>query len=598
MLFPKKGKIKKHKIASFDVETADIDNNFYMVGLYYDDIYKVFYNIDSFYNYLKSNLKGYWVIATNLAFDLTSCFFNSKYWTEFDIIENSGFMLLASSNTLNIKFLDTLNWHKAGVEELGKIVNIQKLPHPEFLGKRKPENNKERVELINYNKQDCEITYRFSLWMQDQINSMGGELKITLASTSMDLWRRKYQSNVIVKEDFIIKDKDIKNKIFNAYYGGRTECLKRGYFEDLYYYDFNSLYPSVMINKLPLPNSVTYHKKGSISDIYSKEGVSFVSIEHLTDELPLLPYRHDGKLTFPTGKLKGWWTHLEIRKAIENGYLLHDVYETISYSISFFPFRSYIENLYSLRLKAKEEKSSTQLIYKLLMNSLYGKFGERKHNVIDHFDLSMMSQKEKDQLNSNHIKSVSFNEDGKGYATWEEECNSAHVFPILPVYITAMGRIKLWEKARTLDPIYMDTDSIVTKEKLAYSNKLGDIDMEHYIDKAIFIKPKMYYFIDGDKEVIRLKGVPHVTKKQFLEVLEGSKISYNKFVKLKEGIRRNLKVNSIIGIDKDISLEDTKRIWKYPFSLEAQDSMPINIIEEDNYEIRQCVLLHEVNASY
>jgi len=599
-LLPLKKKFKTHKLASFDVETADETNDFYMVGIYSDKGYRAFYDQKEAYEYLRTRLKGYWVIATNLGFDITSLFFNTEYWNEFDIISNGGFMLSAKNSKLGIQFLDTLNWHKASVAQLGKIINMPKLDHPSFLGKRKPLNPCEEKTLRDYNKRDCEISYYFSLWLQEQINKIGGELKITIASTALDIWKRKFNKKVLVKEDRIFKKRGIetnlRNKIFNAYYGGRTETLQRGYYEDLYYYDFNSLYPSVMVNKLPLPNSVCYHKEGSIKDLYHREGVSFVTIEHVTDELPLLPYRYNGKLTFPTGKITGWWTHLEIRKAVENGYILHDVKETISYSLGFYPFNEYVNIFYDKRLEAKKKGDSSQLIYKILMNSLYGKFGERKHKIVKHFDFKTVSDKELKEIRSHHESELSINDDGKGYFTYEEECNSAHVFPILPVYITAMARIKLWEKARTLDPLYMDTDSIVTKQKLPSSNKLGELELEHKIDKAIFIKPKMYYFKDGEEEIIRMKGVPHATKKQFKQVLDKDSIEYTKFVKLKEGIRRNLKVNSILKMTKSLDLEDNKREWITPFSLIPEKSKPLKIKEEKQDE-KHTILLHEITVT-
>lgn len=170
---PKK-KGKKFKIASFDVETADTDNNFYMVGLYYDGRYEAFYDVDSFYNFIRTRLRDYMLVATNLGFDLTSCFLNTKYWNEFEIISNGGYMLMGTNNILGIKFIDTLNWHKASVKELGRIVKMPKLPSPLYLGKRVPQTPMEEKELRDYNKRDCEISYFFSLWFQEQILTLGG----------------------------------------------------------------------------------------------------------------------------------------------------------------------------------------------------------------------------------------------------------------------------------------------------------------------------------------------------------------------------------------------------------------------------------------
>jgi len=215
------------------------------------------------------------------------------------------------------------------------------------------------------------------------------------------------------------------------------------------------------------------------------------------------------------------------------------------------------------------------------MNSLYGKFGERKHNVTKHFDMKTISKKELDKIKEEHFdKTFTINDEGKAYFSYEEECNSSHVFPILPVYITALARIKLWKVARLHEPVYMDTDSIITKDTLKFGKELGELDYEHHIDEGIFIKPKMYFFRDGEETVVRMKGVPHATKQQFLDVISGEKVSYLKFVKLKEGIRRNMNVNSVYEMEKLMTLEDNKRIWKGSFSLEQQESIAIRIERE------------------
>ena len=76
---------------------------------------------------------------------------------------------------------------------------------------------------------------------------------------------------------------------FNGYYGGNTHAYGRGLFKNYYYYDFNSLYPSVMINKYPDPNSLRITKKNDTGYIDQFEGVSNVDI--------YCPYMHSNEIT-------------------------------------------------------------------------------------------------------------------------------------------------------------------------------------------------------------------------------------------------------------------------------------------------------------
>ena len=78
---------------------------------------------------------------------------------------------------------------------------------------------------------------------------------------------------------------------------------------------------------------------------------------------------------------------------------------------------------------------------------------------------------------------------------------------------------------------------------------------------------------------MKLKGVPRITLTEFKEVLKGQCVRYKKFTKLKESIRRNFKVNSIIEIVKNINLEDNKRVWNQKFSMLLQNSKPLEVSE-------------------
>ena len=167
--------------------------------------------------------------------------------------------------------------------------------------------------------------------------------------------------------------------LFKAYYGGRTETLKRGEVSDLNYYDINSLYPSVMHGCLyPDPNTMRITHKNSRKYIDMYDGVSSVEI-HCPDSIkvPLLPYRYDNKLYFPRGTFKGWYSHVELRKAMDLGYILKHVEKTYYYKESCCPFVDYVSDIYAKRMKYKSEGSVMQLIAKLFLNSLYGKFGQK-----------------------------------------------------------------------------------------------------------------------------------------------------------------------------------------------------------------------------
>jgi hypothetical protein len=88
--------------------------------------------------------------------------------------------------------------------------------------------------------------------------------------------------------------KDIKN----AYYGGRTEVLKT-YGEDLYLYDVNSLYPSVMLKDMPIGNMI----KSTDTNLDNYFGFCYATVEvPENNHNPILPFRDEfGNIYNPVG---------------------------------------------------------------------------------------------------------------------------------------------------------------------------------------------------------------------------------------------------------------------------------------------------------
>lgn len=138
--------------------------------------------------------------------------------------------------------------------------------------------------------------------------------------------------------------------------------------------------------------------------------------------------------------------------------------------------------------------------------------------------------------------------------------------PIISLYITSYARDLLYESfiKNNEDKIYyFDTDSGITEKEIKVSKELGGIKKEYNIKELILIKPKQYFLRnDKDKEIIRFKGIPHkyISKCDFINIAnrligtKDKKYNYNRLVKFREGLRRNLKINSEVEIGKMFDL--------------------------------------------
>ena len=604
--------LKNKRIIGFDIETHGKNNTFYMGGLYLPDgTYKSFYDKQKLLNEFKKK-KYYgstYVVATNLAFDLVGTFFNTKEWNSNDIIMSGGRMISATLHAKNrqkLTFIDSFNHAPLSVEQMGEILKLPKLKQPKALGKI-PQTNLEELELEVYNKRDCEVTQNFTELLMNGYYDAGGKIKLTIASTSLDIYRRKYLRYPINKEEKLLGWCP-NDMIFKSYYGGRTENFKRGYIkstsfdyetntfkkEGIHYrlYDINSLYASCMINKYPDPNHARYKHEGNIKLINTYEGVSKVKMFCPKMRYPFLAVRLNGKLTFPTGVIEGYYTHVEIRKAITLGYRLDTIEETLYYKKTFYPFKEFVLDMYKKRNELKAKNDPREIVYKLVMNSLYGKFASKHLTETIFFN--------KENLDNEGLEAVKNNpatimkDDNNGMIINKKICNEAYVLPILSSYTTAYARIKLYDYLVNYNGIYCDTDSIVTSRIIPESDELGKMKVDYDIIEGILVKPKMYMFKILKKgkveEIIKLKGIPKkvifnneeikINKEVFLSILDGQEVKYKKFTKLKEGIRRGLMPNSIMDMKKYIQLTDNKRIWLDDFNYKSLgDSLPLHIPE-------------------
>ena len=582
-----KGKIKQFKYVGFDVETFGDSNEFYSGGLYWyndrgEECFE--YYTDRFLlieAMLCRRFRNYTFVATNLGFDLTALFFGTEYWNDIVNTSRGSDILLSTYKLKNnhgkIKIIDTFNFVHYGVAKLGKIIGIDKLEKPSFWIKKdggdfeaiKPRNSDEDVELEIYNKMDCKISCDFMYFLQKGINEAGGNLKITIASTSMDVWRRSHLKENLTKENFFIPD--IKDFIFKGYYGGRTEVFKRGYFEDLNYYDVNSLYPSVMRNDFPLPQSIKKVSTPMISFIKDFEGVCECDVICPSDiKVPLLPVKtSQGKLVFPVGNFRGTYNHCELRKALELGYKLVPLKQVI-YTQTFNPFNSYVNTFYNKRLEYKAQGSNMELIYKLLLNSLYGKFAQKEKQKMTIENLDFVSDKRKKELlfgdesvlvKNNHLIDIK-----------KSRFDGLFSIPILSSYTTSYARLLMYDFINRDDCVYTDTDSVVIRGELPTGTELGDMKLEYKVDKGVFVKPKFYLMNDD----IKIKGVNRASIDNFNSILRGESVSKIKFSKLRESIRRGINPNTKITVEKNLSLEDNKREWSEDFG---------NLVKNKSFEV-------------
>ena len=403
-------------------------------------------------------------------------------------------VLTWKNGSRTIKFVDTLNIWRMPLAKIG-----------ESIGKRKiamPLKSASTEEWDVYGKQDTEIIRCVVLaWLSFlRENDLGG-FAPTLASQAMNAYRHRFMHTPIFITDRV-QALEIDRE---SYLGGRTECFKMGVFRgDFYYLDFNSMYPSVMFTE-EFPNKLlgTYARCTFQELKKWLDTKSVVAQVTINTEEPVYPIVQNGKLVFPVGSFKCVLAGPELSYALENHHIqtlgLCNVYTRAPL------FKDFIAFMYTERMKAKADGDEVNTwLYKIMMNSLYGKFGQRgrryeKEENCDPNDLQVWT--ELDVETGVITKWRSF---GGITQQWIEEGESRESFPAIASYVTSFARLKLWGAINTAgrdNVYYCDTDSLVVN-KCGYDllrdnlseTTLGFLKLEKRLSYLDIRGPKDYTF--------------------------------------------------------------------------------------------------------
>ena len=469
------------------------------------------------------------VWACNMEYDICNLFGD---WGDelLTLTYNSSCFIKAQWAGHGIIFNDTYRHWPLSVAKMGEYIGLKKM---------EADGKENKFDDVEYCRRDTEIVWKFVDEMTKRYSVLGADVKNTLASSAFDLFERKY-----CEIDLKRPTDEICSKLMESAYGGRVEIFKTGLLEGpIDCYDINSLYPSVMERQeYPLPNSGSMRTSLNLE----KESVSRIEIEIPdNNRIPCLPYRSEGKLIFPTGKITGTWAAPEIRKSLEDGAKINKVFWSYEYSKTCRPFKKWVSTMYDLRKNEKDDLMKYTL--KIKMNSVFGKFTESGN-------LEIIKKRKKTVLNR----------------------IPEHANIVLGVYTTCYGRLRLLEQLRENEEeiCYCDTDSVYLKNapELKTGTGLGEWKHEGRFKMAHFFLPKTYMAVKEDgQKYQRAKGIP---RKAINEFFERFSAEYSSPVRYRESRRRGLRQNVWLKKTRSLNAKYEKRVV-----LDNGETSPIKIIE-------------------
>lgn len=383
-------------------------------------------------------------------------------------------------------------------------------------------------ELVEYLEYDCkglyEVIEKYREW--PLIKKAGASP--TMAGQALRVFRTFLKDSLPGLTD--TQDTFIRK----CYFGGRTEIFKPLYLpdnpesaEDLKCGDINSLYPHVMRNndfpiavkkkvKEIVPGEMGfYHVKVHVpEDMYIPPLGTYVTFskkkfdKKLNKEIEVSKVK---KYVFPVGTFDGHWSSVELEYAKSLGVKILEVYKGYTMFNGGSIFKDYIDTLYDMRLESIAKKDGVgNIICKLLMNSLYGRFGlfkEKEEIAFEKFEEGERFHSEI-QTKNGPVRLISK----------DKKLNTSYSNVGIASWVTSLARVlmhKYYIKHES-NLYYTDTDSIFILDNIESSSELGKLKEEYRRDWGCFLLPKTY--IVGGKEkifnVVDRKGETTLTDKK------------------------------------------------------------------------------------
>lgn len=485
---------------------------------------------------------GALITAHNLDYDLALLTGGDlRVW---DLLYADSRLLTATLRDAHKKkwtFIDSQNLFVSfSVADLGKVLGLHKLNLSENLMNKITAGCAwdsldlfEQNDLRSYNVRDSEIVFAALSWLQHELNELGGQMSSTIAGCTMDLFRRSYLDTA-----WDTPNQTLNDWYRDAFYGARTEPLKLGQLRHMNGYDFTSLYPSVQMTvDFPHPDYFAVDDKPAhLSDFDDKQGMAHVTVFVKDCHIPPLPVRYEKRLFFPTGKLTGTWTLLELRHALNHGVDLLDLDYVVYSRVSFNPFTEFITDLFSRRAVYKRDSDHRERIFKLLLNSAYGRFGIRVDNSLQRL-ISIDENSDWDELAGGQF--VEYN--GWPYVIYPVAEAEQPFYCCVPIaaQIAAAARVRLHSTMLAVDhaAAYVDTDSIFSSVRLPTGEGLGEL-REEFVDSTIdIVAAKEYRITRPDmSQVAHVKGVPVALRDDYLR---GLAVTFDSPVTIKEAVTKN-----------------------------------------------------------
>lgn len=446
---------------------------------------------------------------------------------------------------ISVMILDSFSWFTGSLAQAAKQVcpDLPKLKRPEGLGTRKFKVTDD--DFYAYAMRDAEVAYHCGVWIQQLVREFDIQQPVSRADMAAKIFRKQFLQYTIPQPGIAC----IKGAL-KSYHGGKNNVISGAapaWHLGVTSMDISSAYPYAM-TMLP---SMSYEK---LYKIYPKrEGRGLTSVP------PLGVYRCSGtadKCEWPVvfhhgfdpiqGHFKNVWIQgFELNEALASGEVkiksIRGYYYEYERDSRKSPFVEFVRDFY--QRKQTEKDAVLRYMYKIILNSVYGKFIQTRKNA-----------------------HVIYTDVDTGETEETCEVTAGGMFhPFIASAITAQTRAYIHQLEHAHNAIHTATDGIYTYRKRPvrvahspYRSDLGKVEVEAHGD-LVLIRNKCYilYTDDGKikSEYFRGKRINKYAKHGF----QGSVFDLEKLVahnergyhvnkpnRLRQSLQRGLAVNEFV----------------------------------------------------
>lgn len=420
--------------------------------------------------------------------------------------------------------LDTFAFFRSSLLKLSKYL---KLKHKKYIVEFETTSKK---DLKKYLINDCKVQYDLIIKIIEFHRLYDVSICISIAQLSAKIFKKNFIMSPITQLPSYFLQPAILSYHGgkNGFYGDRVEKI-----DNVTEIDVNSMYPYA---KTQIPNfsNCSFKFIKEYDDNYN--GIYKVSGKLKKCKYPIF-YTHDFKPIKKGIELQEniiaedqdyfyienlWITSYELKEALRAGefQIIKCVGIVVIEQDGYNPLKEFVNHFYEKKKNTPEENPE-YFFYKIILNSLYGKFIQ---NIDYKQEFDYVIEKNGEKIIITEIKKV-----GKAGGLFQ---------PLIASLITGFSRAYMHKLEHKYNSIHTATDSVMTLEKnIKVSDNLGDISIKFKGDIIIFRNKCYIQFGDYIKYA---KHGFHGNLKDLMRIYlsKNKEYSYSRFTNIRESLKR------------------------------------------------------------